>query len=298
MHIKIKLLLKEALKTPLLLLAVISNFYSLLLNLIKPGIGYFLQDSFTNKNQSRTQKISHICQNGSLFEGSIYTPNNTCRIRANNFSTKEPETLAWIDQYGGDGALFDVGANIGLYSIYYASTKKSAVVAFEPSFFNVAELAKNIAINKLTGLIKIVTNPLTNFNQFAEFSLSSIDIGGSQSAFGVDYGFNGEAIEKFLTYQTLGFTLDELFHIGALKDYPTLIKIDVDGIEHLILSGAVNTLKNPICRSVLIEVLDAFTEQASVVKEIMENAGFTLKAKMHSDMLNADDSYNQIWVKG
>lgn len=295
-----KQLILKFLAIPYLILDIVNKLYSALLNLIRPGVGYLWEDKLIKNNQLKTQDVIHKCKDGGLFQAKFFTPNQICRMRATTFSTKEPETLDWIDQHGGGGVMFDIGANIGLYSVYYASTKKSTVYAFEPSFFNLPALAKNININGLSNLIKVVTNPLTNCNQFAEFTLSSIDEGGALSAFGVDYGFDGKAIEKLLTYQTLGFSIDDLFRIGVLKDYPSLIKIDVDGIEHLILAGAKDTLANPTCQSVLIEVTDTFHEQANGVKAILEEAGFILKEKRHSEMFNVgkfSDGYNQIWIK-
>ena len=46
----------------------------------------------------------------------IHTPNNICMLRANTFSTKKPETLLWIEEFGkNDEILFDIGANIGYF---------------------------------------------------------------------------------------------------------------------------------------------------------------------------------------
>ena len=55
------------------------------------------------------------------------------------------------------------------------------------------------------------------------------------------------------------------------------IKIDVDGIEHLILGGE-NTLKEKI-KSILIEVNDNFLEQKNKVNEFMIGSGLILKKK-------------------
>ena len=82
---------------------------------------------------------------------------------------------------------------------------------------------------------------------------------------------------------------------------PSLIKIDVDGIEHLILKGASKTLKSEKLKSLYIEVNDDFKEQAHQVKTILESAGFTLKEKRHSEMMDGSakfgGTYNQIWIK-
>ena len=48
-------------------------------------------------------------------ELNFYTPNTTNEHRIDLYSSKEPEILDWIDSYKG-GDLFDIGANIGLYS--------------------------------------------------------------------------------------------------------------------------------------------------------------------------------------
>src|SRR5689334_3479633 len=43
------------------------------------------------------------------------------QYRVTSYSTKEPETLDWLDQSLNDSdVFFDVGANIGLYSMYAA----------------------------------------------------------------------------------------------------------------------------------------------------------------------------------
>ena len=43
-------------------------------------------------------------------------------LRVNTFYSKEPETLKWIDNFNEDKNIifWDIGANIGLYSIYAA----------------------------------------------------------------------------------------------------------------------------------------------------------------------------------
>ncbi len=79
----------------------------------------------------------------------LYTPNLICNFRHSTFSTKEPEMLEWIEEYGG-GVFFDIGANIGIYSLYYALTKEGSVYSFEPSVFNLRQLAKNISINEMS----------------------------------------------------------------------------------------------------------------------------------------------------
>ena len=230
----------------------------------------------------------------------LYTPNRICNWRHTTFSTKEPEMSEWIEEYGG-GVFFDIGANIGIYSLFYTQIKEGNVYSFEPSVFNLRQLAKNISVNKLSERITIVSNPLSETTGIAKFINGSADEGGAMSAFGVKYGYNGEPIISDITYSVLGFSLDDLFEKNVLTETPSLIKIDVDGIEHLILKGATKTLQSEKLRSLFIEVNDDFKEQAHQVKNILESAGFALKEKRHSEMVDGSElfgrTYNQIWVR-
>ena len=293
----VRIVIKEILLIPLRSLKIAAKLYSTLLSKIKPGFGSYLDDQIANKNKL-PQQITHKLNGGGELKLKVFTPNNWCKLRADTFST-DPETLEWMDKFGGNGVLFDIGANVGLISMYYAATKKGNVYAFEPSVFNLAGLAKNIYANNLEGKIKIVTNPLTDKNQFADFTLQTTEEGGSGSSFGVDYGFGGRPINKSLSYQTLGFSLDFLMSNGVLAEYPEMIKIDVDGIEHLILAGAIETLKNPTCKTILIEVSPTFKQQVEEVSQILKSCGFSRDENPHSGLVENENHfhYNQIWIK-
>ena len=57
---------------------------------------------------------------------------------------------------------------------------------------------------------------------------------------------------------------------------PNHIKIDVDGIEHLILEGASEYLNNSIIKSLSIELNENFEKQYNAVMKIMKNSNFKL----------------------
>lgn len=280
-------LLKQLVSLPIIILDAIAQAYMSALSAIFPSRVPFWLDIQSRRIAARKSSATHEIA-GRQQEFVFHTPNGLCQWRVDTFSTKEPETLEWIDRYGGDGVLFDIGANVGLYSIYYAKTKPGRVYAFEPSVFNLALLAKNINVNQVQDKIRIVTNPLTAQNEFANFNLQVTDEGGALSAFGVEHGQDGKPLQKVLSYQTCGFSLDYLIEQGILPEYPSLIKADVDGIEHLILRGARKTLAHQQCRTVLIEVHQHFEALSTEVPAILSEAGFKLTTR---------DSVNQIWVK-
>jgi len=279
---------------PLRLLDVIGAVYSSAVCVIRPST-YLWGDVRTQRTSTRTVRVTRPVA-GSVVSLQFHAPNSVCQWRAKTFSEKEPETLAWIDAYSGSGALFDIGANVGLYSVYYAVTKPGRVYAFEPSVFNLAILAKNAHVNRVAQKIHIVPNPLSSTNGFAEFAIQSFEEGGALSAFGVAHGQDGKPLRPVMSYLTCGFTLDDLMDRGVLEP-PALIKVDVDGIEHLILRGAENTLARPDCRSVLIEVNDEFVELSSVVTDVLTAAGFRRHERDQAITGSVNKSGNQIWSK-
>ena len=103
MNIKIqtRFLIKTLLISPLKLLSYIASFYASLLENVKVGLGNYWLECEAEKNSLKKQTISHL-QNGKITKLTLFTPNWICRFRANTFSTKEPETLKWIDKSESD----------------------------------------------------------------------------------------------------------------------------------------------------------------------------------------------------
>jgi hypothetical protein len=127
-----------------------------------------------------------------------------------------------------------------------------------------------------------------------------LDEGGSMSTFGVETGHDGAGLQTQLAYETTGMSLDFMVEQGLIPQLPTMIKIDVDGIEHLILRGAERVLALPGLRTVLIEVNDDFKVLATDVQNHLQKAGFRLVERRHSDMFATGifaSTFNQVWVR-
>lgn len=180
----------------------------------------------------------------------VTCPNWLTRFRADSFATKEPETLDWMDALPSEAVLWDVGANVGLYSLY-AALRGLQVVACEPSAFNLELLARNVMLNGLEDRITILPVPLTAWPEPGLFRCSTTEWGGALATFLQHYGQIGPARPAVGAYRTVGLALDDAPAIFRLPP-PDYLKIDVDGIEPLILEGARQTL--PQVRSVLVEV--------------------------------------------
>lgn len=260
----------------------------------KTRLGKYLFKQILSTSMEQVREVTH---KGSSFK--FATPNVLCEWRAQTFSTKEPETLEWIDGIPEGAILWDVGANIGLYATYAAKQRNCRVWAFEPSVFNLELLARNIYLNDLVSKVCIVPFALSTEIGSNQLRMTTTEWGGALSTFGEDYGWDGEAIRKVFEFQTMGLPMDSVRDLLNIPQ-PDYIKMDVDGIEHLILSGGESVLKG--VREVLIEVNDDFIEQAEGCEKLLKAAGLSLKHKLHSEMIDSSttgfqNTYNQIWVR-
>ena len=230
-------------------------------------------------------------------ETNFFVPNQLLEWRVNTFFIKEPETLNWIDSFKKKENLifWDIGANIGLYSIYNSlKHPKSTTIAFEPSSSNLRVLTRNISINNLEKNIKIVPIPLTNKeNIFQQMSEGLFIEGGALNTFGEKYNFEGKEFKPTMKYDLLGTTIN-YFLENSILDIPDYIKIDVDGIEHLILEGGNKFLTNKKVKSLSIEINENFKEQYDNVLNLMNKFEFKLLHKKHNDdMLSERSKFNK-----
>ncbi len=280
------------------LLRLLDSVIQIILN-VWPGVAAEWNDRALVRLRGIEQEVHHDGLHGQVHLV-LHTPNEVTRYRAQTFSTKEPETLDWIDRYGGDGTLYDIGANVGLYSLYHAKVHPGPVYAFEPSTLNLGLLTSNISRNGFSSKVVVFPIPISDHNQVATFHMSMQDEGGAMSTFGHSHGHDGEPLSSELEYRMPGFSLDYMWEQGLLESPPALIKIDVDGIEHLILRGAKNLLNLPSLQTVLIEVNDSFTALAGEVSQLLTGARFERVARRQSSMFESgifSNTYNQIWLR-
>ena len=103
-----------------------------------------------------------------------------CRYQS-NFLSKEPETLEWIEQFGGEGAFFD-----GSKCWFVTSTSKLFLANYAQPSTNMRLLVHNINANEVDEQVAVITNPLSAQSEISQFLLSMTEEGGSMSTFGED----------------------------------------------------------------------------------------------------------------
>ena len=230
----------------------------------------------------------------------FFTPNYTVKWRVETIFSKEPETLEWIDSFkkvdNKKIIFWDIGANIGLYSIYAAQKIDNIkIFSFEPSTSNLRVLSRNIFLNNLSEKISISQFPLTSVkNIFLDINESEFIEGWSMNSFGTKKGYDGEEMKIKQKYKIFGTSIDNLIENEVLE-LPNYVKIDVDGIEHLILEGASKILSNKTLSSLSIELNEDYEQQYNKVIKILKSFDFELKQKRHDPIFDNNKKFSKIY---
>lgn len=259
----------------------------------KTGVGRYIHNQIVN---GAMDQVAEIHYHGISLKLSI--PNIIGDFRAKTFATKEPETLEWIDAMPEGSSLWDIGANAGLYSVYAAKRRHCRVWAFEPSVFNLEMLARNIFLNHLEDLICIVPLALSDSLGSSQMRMTTTEWGGAESSFGHELFLDSNRLQETFRFQTIGMTmLDAVEKLGVPP--PDFIKIDIDGIEPLILEAGASILRG--VKGLLVETNDDFPSETGRITSALLSAGLVLHQKRHSEMFENHPAwgriYNQIWIR-
>jgi len=221
------------------------------------------------------ERKAHVRHKGeTLFTMRNYSWTTDKRVRT--FSSKEPETLRWIDRFTDGDILMDIGANVGIYTLY-AAFRGHRVIALEPDALNFALLNLNIMDNELGGLVTAYPFSLHRESLVAELHMSDYGWGGSGRSFGRKLDWKGQEFDAEFSQGSAGISVDEFVQQTGVC--PTHIKIDVDGNETFVLEGSTATLADSTLESILIELFDGHPQYAQCVKMI-EDAGFKLTERV------------------
>ena len=224
-------------------------------------------------------------------------PNDLVRWRAETYFTKEPETIEWMETFKEGDILFDIGANIGLYSIY-AAKRGTRVIAFEPESQNYAILNKNVYLNNLQDKIMCLNVALSNKDCLDYLYIPVFQTGSSINCFGKAINEKDEEFNPVFKQGAISYTLDTF--LSHHRDYfPDHIKIDVDGIEPKIIEGAMNTIKDKRLKSLSIEINESLPQHMELVKTI-QTKGLSLYRKQHAVMFEGgkyQKTFNYLFVR-
>ncbi len=214
--------------------------------------------TFHVRNASITLGVSSVLE---LWRGATY-------------ETKEPETLDWIDGFAPSDVFFDVGANIGLYSLYAAATRKCRVFSFEPEGKNFSRLVHNQFLNGL-GEMRAFCLAVGRSTRLDELFITGTTAGDSQHNIGGENRLYPRAHSGI--QGSIVVALDALCYSHGLP-VPQHLKVDVDGLEEEIIEGAARLLRDRSLRTVMVEISDE-RDKPSPIYEAMLRAGFEISGR-------------------
>lgn len=208
---------------------------------------------------------SHVEHQGRTV--SYHTPSSFLKWRVDSLMTKEPSTIEWIAGFAPGEVLVDVGANVGMYTVWAAATRGVRVFAFEPEAQNYGLLNRNLMLNGLGASVKAYCLALSDAAGYSELHLASLDPGASCHQLGEKVDFNHRPAEPKFSQGCVSARLDDLVRDGVVPP-PQHIKIDVDGFEPKVVAGAAQVIRAAGMRSLLIEVNQNLPDHMQMVREL------------------------------
>ena len=211
-----------------------------------------------------------IERDGLIFDASTKTPAS----RAARLREKEPDTINWLeDNLRPDDVFYDIGANVGVYSLF-AAMRCAHVIAFEPESLNYACLNKNIFLNGLDEKITALNIALYDEDLVSKLNISNFREGKSGHNFHHEVDHELAPSTPVFKQSVVGLRLDSFVQKFGLET-PSVIKIDVDGQERGILLGLGQILADAKLRTIAVETNSRVREHLEIRGEL-EKFGFEL----------------------
>lgn len=236
----------------------------------------------------RVNAVKHVSVHGTPM---AFDANEELHLlRAGWLETKEPETLAWIDTFGKGEVLYDIGANVGVFSVYAALHAGCEVYAFEPEAKNYACLCSNLRLNRLGRRVKALNLGLHDRTAIEFLQLHSLESGAALHALGEAVDWRHKPFDPKFEQPVLAFALDEFIErVGA--PVPNHVKLDVDGNEARIVAGGRRTFSDPALKSLMIEI----NENDHALLDLIRDCGLTLARKTQAGQGEYADTFNMVF---
>ncbi len=213
------------------------------------------------------------CRRGYMLYSTNDTTIGQLLDRFGEFSEGEAQLLENLIEPGD--LVIEVGANIGSLTVPLAQAvgPQGRVIAFEPQHLLFQNLCANIALN---GFANVTTLNVAAGATSGSVRLPRIDYAtpGMFGAHSISAASEGDTVPLV--------TLDSFLQIDRCK----LMKIDVEGMEHAVISGAVNLIRKfqPV-----LYVENDRKEKSPQLIEALSDLGYTMY--WHLPPVRRDDNF-------
>jgi FkbM family methyltransferase len=228
----------------------------------------------------RAQPTRRVAAGGTEILFDVSTP--VADQRARTLFTKEPSTIRWLDGMTGADVFYDVGANVGVYALYAASVVGAMTYAFEPDGRNFGILCRNIDLNGLSGKLLPFCVAVSN-RTGPSFLYAQAGLGGES-------GHGLEASGKTAYQQgVMSIRLDD-FAAAPKIQAPTMLKIDIDGLEPWVVEGLGDLVRTDRLRGLNIELNESDASHRATLNHLRD-AGYQINEELgfiHPDGVSAN----------
>lgn len=183
---------------------------------------------------------------------------------------ERPVQDAIVDLLGEGDVFYDVGANVGFFSLLAARAVGSAgsVVAFEPVAANAQLVRSNARANGMDNVVCIETAVSDRSGR--------ADLHVARHPGGATLAEAGAPPDLEATRSVRAVSLDDALQSGSVPQ-PDVIKIDVEGAEDLVLAGMSDLMAES--RPALVVEVDGpsdvdVDERAASIERDLESAGY------------------------
>jgi FkbM family methyltransferase len=220
-----------------------------------------LQSDFTQKMIDSTLAVE--TPKGTL---SFVLLGKTSGGRAMTVLTKQPATIEWIDSFQPGSVFWDIGASVGVFSVYAALATDTTIVAFEPAAVNYYLLSANCEANKLQDRVDCLLVGVGRQRSIARLEVSQFRPARS-------FSFRGKRDQPYESRQAaVVLSIDELVEEYGVP-CPNYIKIDAPGASEDIIAGATRTFRRSEVRQIHLEVRDS-SKGGQRILEMLNQSGF------------------------
>jgi FkbM family methyltransferase len=189
-----------------------------------------------------------------------------------------------IDLTAQRPVVFDIGANMGTYTVALAKhvmAKDGVVHAFEPQRIVYYQLCGNIFLNRLSN---VFAHRLAVSHTNRTEDINPLDFYKSWNIGAYSLVPDKDPQEKTNVFEQCDFITLDTFDP---KISPTLIKLDVEGMEDEVILGGKNFLERSGYPPILFESLktEEIAERVDQVKTLLSNIGYDIIQYNNEDYL-------------